>query len=335
LSSRIKFLGRLKMDEDYLPQDGRFSSTIAGKKIDLRVSTLPTIHGDSIVGRLLEEKQKSISLSELGLNPEALEAINQAIHKPSGMILNTGPTGSGKTTTLYAILNQLNQREVKIVTLEDPVEYQIEGIDQTQIDPKHGLDFSQGLRAALRQDPDIIMVGEIRDFETASIALHAALTGHLVLTTLHTNNAPAALVRLLDMRLRSFLLVGSINLALAQRLVRLICPECKKEYTPNRIEKKVLENYLKKIKGKKMPKIFSGTGCKTCNQTGYLGRTAVIEFLTPDEKIEELIVKNATQTEMEKMAIKLGMKTMREDGLNKVLNGLTTITEVLRVTSEY
>ncbi|MCX6811220.1 MAG: GspE/PulE family protein [Candidatus Berkelbacteria bacterium] len=335
LSSRIKFLSNMKMGEEYLPQDGRFSSKIAGKNIDLRVSTLPTLHGDSIVARLLEEKQKSIRLEELGFNPESLEAIDRAIKKPAGLILNTGPTGSGKTTTLYAIINKLNSREVKIVTLEDPVEYQIEGIDQTQIDPRHDLDFAKGLRAALRQDPDIIMVGEIRDFETASISLHAALTGHLVLTTLHTNNAPAALVRLLDMRIRPFLLVGSINLAIAQRLVRLICPECKKEHNPTRYEKTVLENYLKKIHIKKMSQLYKGGGCNACNNTGYFGRTAIIEFLEPGEKIEKLIVEGATQTKVEKEAIRLGMKTMREDGLDKVIAGQTTMAEVLRVTSEY
>jgi len=335
LSSRIKFLSHMKMGEEFLPQDGRFSSTVSGKNIDLRVSTLPTLHGDSIVARLLEERQKTIRISELGFNPNAIEAIERAIKKPSGLILNTGPTGSGKTTTLYAIVNKLNNREVKIVTLEDPVEYQIEGIDQTQIDPRHDLNFAKGLRAALRQDPDIIMVGEIRDFETASISLHAALTGHLVLTTLHTNNAPAALVRLLDMRIRPFLLVGSINLALAQRLVRLICPECRKIHQPNRFEKIVLTNYLKKVKIKKMPQIYKGEGCKACNNTGYLGRTAIIEYLEPKEEIEELIMKGATQTQVEKEAVKLGMKTMREDGLDKVIAGQTSMSEILRVSSEY
>jgi type II secretory ATPase GspE/PulE/Tfp pilus assembly ATPase PilB-like protein len=335
LSSRIKFLGKMKMGEEYLPQDGRFSSKIAGKDIDLRVSTLPTLHGDSIVARLLEERQKSIRIEELGFNQDAIKAINRALKKPFGMILNTGPTGSGKTTTLYAIINKLNTREVKIVTLEDPVEYQIEGIDQTQIDPRHDLDFAKGLRAALRQDPDIIMVGEIRDFETASISLHAALTGHLVLTTLHTNNAPAALVRLLDMRIRPFLLVGSINLAIAQRLVRLICPECKKEYNPTRYEKMILNKYLKKIKMKTPPQLYAGSGCKACNNTGYFARTAIIEFLEPGEEIEKLIVEGATQTKVEREAIRLGMQTMREDGFDKVIAGQTTMAEVLRVTSEY
>jgi len=323
----------MKMGEEFLPQDGRFRSKVYKKEIDLRISSLPTLNGDSLVMRLLEEKEKTIQLSELGFNPGALEAIERAIKKPAGLILNTGPTGSGKTTTLYAILNKINRREVKIVTLEDPVEYQIEGIDQTQIDPRHKLSFAKGLRAALRQDPDIIMVGEIRDFETASIALHAALTGHLVLTTLHTNNAPAGLVRLLDMRIKPFLLVGSINLALAQRLVRLICPKCKKKYTPSRSEKKVIDNYLKKINSKKIPQIYQGSGCDFCNQTGYFGRTAIIEYLEPNEKIEELIIKAATQTQVERAAVKLGMKTMREDGLDKVLAGQTSISEILRVTS--
>jgi len=333
LDSRIKFLAKMKMGEDYLPQDGRFSSKIAGRNIDLRVSTLPTLHGDSIVARLLEENQKGIALEELGFNEEALKAIQGAIEKPNGMILNTGPTGSGKTTTLYAIINKLNKPEVKIVTLEDPVEYQIEGIDQTQIDPRHDLNFAKGLRAALRQDPDIIMVGEIRDFETASISLHASLTGHLLLTTLHTNNAPAAFVRLLDMRIRPFLLVGSINLAIAQRLVRLICPECKEEYKPKKNEKIALESYLKKNKIKKMPPLYHGKGCSICNKTGYSGRTAIIEFIEPNEEIEKLIMQEATQSEIEMRAIKSGMKTMLEDGFDKVLAGQTTIEEVLRVTT--
>ena len=335
LDSRIKFLAKMKMGEEFLPQDGRFRSQVYEKDIDLRISSLPTLNGDSLVMRLLEEKEKTIQISELGFNPGAIEAIERAIKKPAGLILNTGPTGSGKTTTLYAILNKLNRREVKIITLEDPVEYQIEGIDQTQIDPRHNLDFAKGLRAALRQDPDIIMVGEIRDFETASISLHAALTGHLVLTTLHTNNAPAGLVRLLDMRIRPFLLVGSINLAIAQRLVRLICPECKKKYAPSRAEKTILNNYLKKNQIKRIPVICEGAGCKKCNQTGYFGRTAIVEYLEPKEKIEELIMQNATQTQVERTAIKLGMKTMREDGLDKVLAGQTSISEILRVTAEY
>jgi type II secretory ATPase GspE/PulE/Tfp pilus assembly ATPase PilB-like protein len=334
IQSRIKFLAKMKMGEQYQPQDGRFSSSVAGRAIDLRVSTLPTLHGDSIVARILEETQKSIKMEELGFNDAAMAAINEAISKPYGMVLNTGPTGSGKTTTLYAIINKLNRGEVKIVTLEDPVEYQIEGIDQTQIDPKHDLDFPRGLRAALRQDPDIIMVGEIRDFDTASIALHASLTGHLVLTTLHTNNAPAALVRLLDMRIRPFLLVGSINLAIAQRLVRLICPECKKEYQPKKFEETIIKEYLKANHLKKMPTLYTGKGCKACNNTGFLGRTAIIEFLKPNEEIEKLIMKGATQTEMERAAVKFGMTTMRQDGIFKVIAGLTTIGEVLRVTAE-
>ncbi len=334
IQSRIKFLAKMKMDEQHRPQDGRFSSSVAGQAIDLRVSTLPTLHGDSIVARILEETQKSLEIEELGFNDAAVAVINEAISKPFGMVLNTGPTGSGKTTTLYAIINKLNRDEVKIVTLEDPIEYQIEGVDQTQIDPKHDLDFAQGLRAALRQDPDIIMVGEIRDFDTASIALHASLTGLLVLTTLHTNNAPAALVRLLDMRIRPFLLVGSINLAIAQRLVRIICPKCKKEYQPKKSEEVIIKEYLKKNHLKKMPTLYVGKGCKACNHTGFLGRTAIIEFIKPNDKIEKLIIQGATQTEMERTAIKLGMVTMRQDGISKVISGLTTLEEVLRVTAE-
>lgn len=335
LSSRIKYLAHMEMSKQNIPQDGRFTTEVGERIFDIRASTIPTIHGDSIVTRLLEEEKKLIDLLSLGFPEEALAAINGAIRKPSGIILNTGPTGSGKTTTLYAILNKLNTPDKKIVTLEDPVEYRIKGIEQTQVDARHDFDFAKALKSALRQDPDIIMVGEIRDFETASIGLHSALTGHLILSTLHTNNAPAALVRLLDMKIRPFLLVGSINLVIAQRLVRLICPKCKKTYKPNKNEEKILRVYLKKMKKKRKPKIYSGKGCKACNNTGYSGRTAIIEFLVPDAKIEKLITEEATKTEMEKAAVKLGMKTMREDGLDKVFAGITSIREVLEVTQEY
>jgi len=332
LNSRIKFLAKLKIDVKNLPQDGRFSVTIEDKWVDLRVSTLPTLYGESIVMRLLEQEKEIITLEKLGFNKRVLTLIKEAIKKPTGLVLNTGPTGSGKTTTLYAILQKLNRPEVKIITLEDPVEYKIAGISQTPIDPFHDFGFAKALRSTLRQDPDIIMVGEIRDADTATISLHAALTGHLVLTTLHTNNAPSALVRLTDMKVRPFLLVGSINLSLAQRLVRKICQNCKKEYRPQRREKEILKRYPSK---KKASKLYQGEGCEKCNFTGYKGRVPIAEAFVPDEKIEDLILSQATQKEITKIAKKEGMQTMFEDGIDKVKAGITTLSEILRVTSEY
>ena len=334
LNSRIKYLAKLKIDVTAVPQDGRFSIEIAGMAVDLRVSALPTLYGESIVMRLLEQEKEVTTLESLGFNKEVLNLIEEAIKKPNGMILNTGPTGSGKTTTLYAMLSKLNQPEVKIVTLEDPVEYKITGVTQTPIDPYHDFGFAKALRASLRQDPDIIMVGEIRDTDTATIALHAALTGHLVITTLHTNNAPAAIIRLIDMKIRPFLLVGSVNLTIAQRLVRKICPECKAPHTPARNEEEILKRYLKK-KNLEGIKLYEGKGCPACNNTGFQGRNPIAEAFVPNENVEDLILSHATQKEMITAVKRNGMKTMFEDGLDKVLGGMTTIPEILRVTAEY
>ncbi|OGD66254.1 hypothetical protein A3F08_02545 [Candidatus Berkelbacteria bacterium RIFCSPHIGHO2_12_FULL_36_9] len=277
---------------------------VSGKQVDVRVSTLPTAYGESVSMRLLLKDSKFIKLDELGFNPEGIKIIREAISKPHGIIFNTGPTGSGKTTTLYAILSELNKPSVKIVTLEDPIEYRIKGVDQSQIEPEAGYTFATGLRSVLRQDPNIIMVGEIRDADTATTAINAAMTGHLVLTTLHTNNAPSSIPRLLDMGVKPYLLGGTINLIIAQRLVRMICQNC------------------------------HGKGCEVCNQSGFKGRTVVAELLVPTKEIEDLINKGASVREFEEAAKKAGMISMLEDGMKKVAAGITTKEENDRVTRE-
>jgi type II secretory ATPase GspE/PulE/Tfp pilus assembly ATPase PilB-like protein len=313
LRSRIKYLARLKLDVKQTPQDGRFSAKASGQPIDVRVSLIPGPQGEYIVLRLLLHNQGLLRLDQLGIRPDALAAIRTAIKKPHGIIFNTGPTGSGKTTTLYAILAELNQPGVKIVTLEDPIEYKISGIDQSQVESEQGYTFAKGLRSILRQDPDIILVGEIRDTETASTAIHAALTGHLVLTTLHTNSAAATLPRLIDMGVPPFLLAGSINLIIGQRLVRRVCSTCRGTATDP--EK-------------------PGAVCPKCSGTGYRGRIAIIEVLVPDETINRLIVAKAPLADFEAAAVKSGMLTMQQDGLMKVSQGLTTNEEIDRVTDE-
>lgn len=304
LISRIKYLAKLKIDVVSVPQDGRFDAKAGDQPIDIRVSTMPTNYGESVVMRLLYRSKEFITLDKLGFNQDQLTIIHEAISKPHGIIFNTGPTGSGKSTTLYAILQELNQPGVKIITLEDPIEYRIEGIEQTQVEVEKKFTFASGLRSILRHDPDIIMVGEIRDQETAEIAINAAMTGHMVLTTLHTNNAPAAIPRLIDIGVKPFLLGGSINLIIAQRLVRMICQLCK------------------------------GKGCKECNNSGYKGRTVIAELLVPTVEFEQLIKGQATLREFMDMAKKSGMRTMEEDGMQKVARGITTKEEVLRVTRE-
>lgn len=300
--NRIKYLSKLKMNITDAPQDGRFDIRVGEADIDVRVSMIPGAWGEVVVLRLLNPSKQIISLEKLGFNAKATADIEEAIAKPNGAIFNTGPTGSGKTTTLYAILQKLNKPEVKIITLEDPIEYRIEGIDQSQVNPEKNYDFASGLKHALRQDPDIVMVGEVRDKETAETALQASLTGHLVLTTLHTNSAPSAIPRLIDIGVRPFLLSGSINLIIAQRLVRKLCTVC------------------------------HGKKCPACNQTGYKGRIAVIETFKISPKIEELINKKGSVSDYEKVAREQGMITMYEDGMEKVKQGLTTAEEVKRVT---
>ena len=301
IRNRVKFLSKLKINETDIAQDGRFDIRIGSSDVDVRVSLIPGAWGEVAVLRLLNPSKSIISLEQLGFNPKAMRDIEEAISKPNGAVFNTGPTGSGKTTTLYGVLQKLNKPEVKIITLEDPIEYRINGIDQSQINSEKGYDFANGLKHALRQDPDIIMVGEIRDKETAETALQASLTGHLVLTTLHTNSAPSAIPRLIDIGVRPFLLSGSINLIIAQRLVRRLCSACK------------------------------GKGCQICNKTGYKGRVAIIETLKITPKIEQLISKGGTVNDYEKIAREEGMIPMYEDGMEKVRSGITSKEEIERI----
>lgn len=336
LLSRVKYLAGIKLDVKDKPQNGRFSIASVGTPIDLRISTLPTIYGENIVMRLLKQEFGFLTLEKLGFSPEIKEIVDQSIKKPTGLILNTGPTGSGKTTTLYAILDELNKPDVKIITLEEPVEYRISGITQTPIDPEVGLDFATGLKSALRQDPDIIMVGEIRDLETAEIAIQAGSTGHLVLSTLHTNNAPAALPRLIDLGIKPFLLPGAINLIIAQRLVRRICPACREEYLPqpevlDKI-KQILAN--SKLNKTKIPnQLWRGKGCSECNGTGFSGRIPIAEAFEPNPEIEKMTIDRAPMSLLFQKAVELGMITMEQDGIRKALAGETTIEEVWRVTA--
>ena len=343
LISRIKYLAKMRMDMIDKPQDGRFSIKFAEESIDLRVSIMPSTFGESVVMRLLGQEKSILNLESLGFRPEALAAIKAAITKPYGMILNSGPTGSGKSSTLYAVLMALKKPGVKIITLENPVEYRIEGIEQSQVAPGAGYEFADGLKAAMRQDPDILMVGEIRDGETAEIAVQAALTGHLLLSTIHANNAPAVFARLLEIGVKPFLLSGSVNLIIAQRLVRKICPYCRQEYSPS-VEiwqevqrvltplKDKLSQQMQEILAKPTPILVHGAGCEKCNRSGYIGRQVIAEVLTPSEKVEALVVKSAAISEFRKTALAEGMVTMEQDGLMKVLQGLTTIDEVWRVT---
>lgn len=335
--SRIKILSDMKIDEKRIPQDGRFNYRMGNEEVDLRVSTLPTVHGEKIVMRLLKKSGGIPTLPDLGLRGLALKNLETNIARPHGIILITGPTGSGKTTTLYAILATLNTTRVNIVTLEDPVEYQIAGINQVHINPAAGLTFATGLRAFLRQDPNIILVGEIRDSETTGLAIQAALTGHLVFSTLHTNSASGALPRLLDMGAESFLVASSLNAVVGQRIARKICTTCKEEYV---VAPEVIED-IKKILGKlypgtsgNAPKLYQGKGCDECNSTGYLGRIGIFEVLPISEKIAKMLLERASVVDIETRAIEEGMITMKQDGYMKVLEGVTTIEEVLRIAQD-
>jgi type IV pilus assembly protein PilB len=350
LVARIKVLSSLKIDEHRLPQDGRFKIEKDGYKFSLRVSTIPIFDGEKVVIRLLDESTKAMSLEALGFLPSQLEIVNRNIHKPHGMLLVTGPTGSGKSTSLYAILSILNTKQVNISTIEDPVEYRIVGANQMQVNPKIGLTFAMGLRALLRQDPNIIMIGEIRDRETAEEAMHAAMTGHIVLSTLHTNSSAGALPRLTDIGVEPYLIASTVNAVMGQRLVRIICPDCKTDYEPDdnlievlrkqfNFEKllKVLqqENIITdKVKKFEDLKFFHGQGCDKCGNTGYKGRIGVHEILEVTPEIAEMIVRRATTQEMQETAEAGGMVVMWEDGFIKAVQGLTTIDEILRVTKE-
>jgi type II secretory ATPase GspE/PulE/Tfp pilus assembly ATPase PilB-like protein len=338
--SRIKIMAKLKIDETRIPQDGRFDVKIKDREIDVRVSTLPTIYGEKAVLRILDKSSQHFRLEDLGLMGNALKVLDRNIAKPYGVVLATGPTGSGKTTTLYCIISKINKPEVNVVTLEDPVEYEIPDVNQCQIKPKIGFGFAEGLRSILRQDPNIIMVGEIRDQETASMVTHAALTGHLVLSTLHTNDTASALPRLINMGVEPFLITSAINCILAQRLVRKICPKCIEEYkipdaTVEQIKKEInasQNSELAEYKNKEL-KFYHGKGCSNCTD-GYKGRLGLFEILELSEKIENLAVSHSPANMIKDEAIKEGMLTMKEDGIIKVLKGLTTIDELLRVTTE-
>lgn len=333
--SRIKVLASMRTDEHQMTQDGRFRHHFQnGDLLDIRVSIAPTYHGENVVLRLLSEKAANFSLEALGFSEADRNKIMMAIKRPNGMILSTGPTGSGKTTTLYTLIKMLNAPEVSIVTIEDPIEYAIDHIEQIQVNPRSGLTFANGLRSVLRQDPNIIMVGEIRDSETASIAVNTALTGHLLLSTLHTNDAATTLPRLLDMGIDAYLVSSTINIAIGQRLVRRICNSCKKEWTVNRAAEETLSAIPLKQPVKEGDILYRGEGCDTCGGSGYAGRICIGEVLVADASIREAIMRKASAAELRKLAIAAGMTTMLEDGLTKVRGGHTTVEEVLRAVYE-
>jgi type IV pilus assembly protein PilB len=333
--SRIKILSGMKIDEKRIPQDGRFNFKVDKQEVDLRVSALPTVFGEKIVMRLLKKSGGVPDLPELGLRGRALKNIEDSILRPHGIIILCGPTGSGKTTTLYSLLSRINTSKVNIITLEDPVEYQIAGVNQVQINPAAGLTFASGMRSFLRQDPNIIMVGEIRDSETAELAVQAALTGHLVFSTLHTNDAAGAIPRLLDLGAEPFLLASAMTCIVAQRVLRRICPSCKEEYAP---PAEVAEDIKKVLgglyQGKEKMKLYRGKKCPECNNSGYLGRVGIFEVLPVTEKIARLCLERAAAGAIEKQSLEEGMITMKQDGYLKVLEGITSIEEVLRVAQE-
>jgi type IV pilus assembly protein PilB len=329
LSSRIKVMADLDIAERRLPQDGRIALTMNGNPIDLRVSILPTMFGESVVLRVLDRTQVNLSLDMLGMQERDLKVVQELIHKPNGIVLVTGPTGSGKTTTLYSALKDLNDVETKIITTENPVEYDIDGLVQVQIRPDIGLTFAKCLRSILRQDPDIVMVGEIRDLETAQIAIQASLTGHLVFTTVHTNDAPSSIARLLDLGLETFLITATLEGIVAQRLVRKICSKCKTEYTPT--EEMLMELELRpEDVGDKT--FYYGKGCNNCNKTGYRGRTGLYEIMTFNDELRDLIMNHASTAVLREAARRAGMKTLRENGLKAIFDGVTTLDEVSRET---
>ncbi|MBP7216779.1 MAG: Flp pilus assembly complex ATPase component TadA [Candidatus Omnitrophica bacterium] len=329
--SRIKIMSNLNIVERRLPQDGRAIVRVQDQVLDLRISTIPTPFGESVVVRILPT-QMLFSLEKLGLAKKDLQIFEKLVLEPHGIIFVTGPTGSGKTTTLYACLNRINTKDRKIITIEDPIEYEMAGITQIQVQPEIGLDFARGLRSILRHDPDVIMVGEVRDLETAEIAIRVALTGHLVFSTLHTNDAPSGITRLLDIGVEPYLMASSVEAFIAQRLIRVLCPDCKQEDSDAPDELKQLIAIDLGVE-KKDVKIMRGKGCNNCNFTGFFGRTAIYEMLLIDDAIRDLILKKASSEQIKKLAVSKGMRTLRQDGWNKVLNGVTTPEEVMKVTS--
>ncbi len=324
LISRVKIISGLNIAEKRLPQDGRIRVIVAGRDIDIRVSIVPTFFGERVVLRLLDKQKGILSLEDIGLSSAGVSLMERLLERSNGIVLVTGPTGSGKSTTLYAALNRLNSSEKNIITIEDPIEYQLKGVGQIQVNPKIDLTFANGLRSILRQDPDIIMVGEIRDVETAEIAIQASLTGHLVLSTLHTNDSATTITRLIDMGIEPFMVASSLSAIVAQRLVRLICPHCREEYTPERA-----------YPGIELPlKLYRGKGCEKCFGLGTMGRTIIHELLLVDADICSMITRREPAGVIKEYAVSKGMKTLREDGLRKAAAGITTIEEVIRVTQE-
>jgi len=331
LTSRIKIMAKMNIAEKRLPQDGRIEIRIADKNVDIRVSTIPTSFGERVVMRLLDKTNVLLKVSDLGMPENRLKEFDALIRSAHGIMLVTGPTGSGKTTTLYAALSTINRSDINIITIEDPVEYQIEGIGQIQVNPKIELTFAKGLRSIVRQDPDVILVGEIRDLETAEIAIQSALTGHLVFSTLHTNDASSAVTRLIDMGIESFLVTSSVLAILAQRLVRTICTDCREEYTPDNESLQSIGIDPDMAEGRKF---YRGKGCSSCLNTGYMGRTGIFELMMLDDRIKNLILKTSDANAIKHRAVEQGMVTLRQDGAQKVLNGITTIEEIFRVTQQ-
>lgn len=330
--SRVKIMANLDIAERRLPQDGRIRLRIQGKEIDLRVSTVPTMHGESVVMRILDKGGVTLNFDKLGFEPDLLQRFQTALAQPNGIILVTGPTGSGKTTTLYTALDQLNKPDVKILTVEDPVEYQMPGINQIQVKPQIDLTFANALRSIVRQDPDIIMIGEIRDLETAEIAVQAALTGHLVLSTLHTNDAPASVSRLLDMGVEDYLLTSTLVGVQAQRLVRTLCPHCKAPHEMNAEDAR--EFGFNRVTDNPRPVVYKPVGCSHCGNTGFVGRICIVEMMPMTEPLRRLIMKKANSSDIRAAALAEGMQPMYDNGLRKVLAGITTVEEVLRATRE-
>jgi len=334
--SRIKVMSGLRTDEHQAAQDGRFTSAVKNARFDIRVSIVPTYYGENAVLRLLTEQGQNFNLKDLGFSDRDLNIVDKAIKKPYGMILATGPTGSGKTTTLYTVLKILNKEDVSIITIEDPIEYSLEGVDQIQVNMQSGLTFATGLRSILRQDPNIIMVGEIRDVETAAIAVNAALTGHLLLSTLHTNDAATTLPRLLDMKVEPFLIASTVSIAIGQRLVRKICSQCKKQHKLTvsefqNLASAVSDDILDHLKSSP---VYRGEGCSACNNSGYFGRIGIYEVLEVTPAIQEAITKRFSAAHINELATHEGMTTMMEDGFKKALAGTTSVEEVLRVMHE-
>ena len=329
LISRIKVMAKLNIAEKRLPQDGRFDVKVGAQDIDVRVSTIPTSFGERVVMRLLNKSSSLFEMSQLGLSPERTQQLETLVKNPNGIILVTGPTGSGKTTTLYAVLNSINEPDINIITVEDPIEYQIDGISQIQVNPKIDLTFARGLRSIVRQDPDVILIGEIRDLETAEIAVQSALTGHLVFSTLHTNDSASAITRLVDIGVEPFLISSSVIAVMAQRLIRVLCSECKEPYQPDELTLQQIGIVSDEFDGRS---IFRAKGCDTCFHTGYRGRSGIFEIMTLDEDLKSMILKTHDSNIIKKTAMSKSMTSLRQDGIQTLLKGTTTIEEIFRVT---